>query len=92
MKTIWKYETTEDTDIEMKYILNSLTGKCKVVLISSDNTVNIIFENADNSQNTDYSTTTLHIKSDLNRIKVVADRNTKIEFDFVIDDGKFIEL
>lgn len=69
-----------------------MTGKCKVVLISSDNTVNIIFENADNSQNTDYSTTTLYIKSDLNRIKLVADRNTKIEFDFVIDDGKFIEL
>lgn len=78
--------------ILIKYILNSLTGKCKVVLISSDNTVNIIFENADNSQNTDYSTITLHIKSDLNRIKLVADRNTKIEFDFVIDDGKFIEL
>lgn len=92
MDTIWNYEATEDIEIELKYILNAMSGKCKIVLISPDNTVNTIFENVNNSQSNDYSTTTLQLKQGINRIKLVADKDTKIQFDFSIENGTFNEL
>ena len=92
MDTIWNYEATEYIEIELKYILNAMSGKCKIVLTSPDNTVNTIFENANNSESNDYSTTTLQLKQGLNRIKLVADKDTKVQFDFSIEDGTFNEL
>ena len=88
MDTIWNFDTEEDTVIDITYTLNVSSGKIKLVLISPEGEVSVIAEC--DSEMTD--TSTLNIEKGNNRIKIVADENTKFGIDIYISEGAFKEL
>lgn len=92
MDTIWTYESDEDKELDMIYLINVTRGKLKLVLISPDNSVTNIIERTNQSDIISYATNTLHIKKGLNRIKIVADKDTSAELDITIPDGNLKEL
>lgn len=92
MDTIWIYEATEDTKIDMRYLLTVQKGKVKLVLISPDKSLTTLVESTNKSDLKDYATNKLFIKKGLNRIKFVADENAKFDFDIIITEGEFQEL
>lgn len=92
MDTIWTYESDKDMELDMTYLLNVVSGKLKLVLISPDSSVTTLIERSKESEVVDYATNTLQIKKGLNRIKIVANKNTSIEFNIIIPNGEFKEL
>lgn len=92
MDTIWTYESDEDKELDMTYLINVTSGKLKLVLISPDNSVTNIVERTNQSDVIDYATNTLYIKKGLNRIKIVAGKDTGAELDITIPNGDFKEL
>lgn len=92
MDTIWTYESDKDTQIDMKYKIKVTSGKVKLVLISPDATTTTLVEITDSSDLNDYAINNLTIKKGENRIKMVAGKNTKLEFEISIEEGEFIEL
>lgn len=92
MDTIWTYESDKDMELDMTYLLNVISGKVKLVLIAPDSSVTNLIEATKESEVIDYVTNTLQIKKGLNRIKIVADKNTSLEFDISIPNGEFKEL
>lgn len=92
MDTIWTYESDKDMELDMTYLLNVVSGKLKLVLISPDSSVTTLIERSKESEVVDYATNTLQIKKGLNRIKIVANKNTSIEFNIIIPNGQFNEL
>lgn len=92
MDTIWTYESEEDRNLDMTYLLNVETGKVKLVLISPDNSITNIIERTNESEITNYATSTIQIKKGLNRIKIVAGKKSSGEFDIKMPYGKFMEL
>lgn len=79
-------------DVDITYLLKVSNGKAKFVLISPDNTTTLIVESNNESELKDYATNTLQIKKGINRIKLVAGKNTISEFDISIPNGRFQEL
>lgn len=92
MDTIWTYEADKDTMLDITYLLNVSSGKSKLVLIYPDSSVTTIIETTKDSEVVDYATNPLQIKKGLNRIKIVADENTSLEFNISIPNGEFKEL
>lgn len=92
MDTICTYESDKDIELDMTYLLNVVSGKLKLVLISPDSSVTTLIERNKESEVVDYATNTLQIKKGLNRIKMVANKNTNIEFNIIIPNGEFKEL
>lgn len=92
MDTIWTYESDEDMELEMTYLLNVKSGKLKLVLIYPDNSVTNLIETTNKSDISSYATNKLQIKKGLNRIKIVAGKDTSAEFDITIPYGNFEEL
>ena len=92
MDTIWTYEADDDMELDIKYLLNLKAGKVKLVLISPDNSVTNIIEEINQSDANDYAVNTMKIKKGLNRIKIVAGKNTSIEINVVISNGNFEKL
>ncbi len=90
MDTIWCFDATEDTTIDITYSIKVFSGKMKLVLINRKGEVSVVaecdFEMAEPVQNM------LNIERGDNRIKIVADENTKFDIDISISDGKFEEL
>ena len=92
MDTIWSYESDEDKELDIKYLLNVNSGKFKLVLISPDNDITNIIERTKESEIKNYATNNIKIKKGLNRIKLVAAKKSKGEFDIKISNGNFKEL
>ncbi|GAA4653148.1 hypothetical protein GCM10023142_02860 [Anaerocolumna aminovalerica] len=92
MDTIWTFNSEEDTEIDMTYLFKVSRGKAKLVLISPDETLTTLIETTKNSDAKDYAVNQIPIKKGLNRIKLVAANNAKIEFDININYGTFDEL
>ena len=92
MDTIWTYESDEDIELDMTYLLTVISGKLKLVLISPDNSVTTLIETNNKSDVVDFATNTLQIKKGINRIKMVAGKNTSLEFNINIPNGEFEEL
>jgi len=92
MDTIWTYEAEEDIELDMTYLLNVISGKAKLVLISPDSSLTTLIEVTNESEVTDYATNVLSIKKGLNRIKIVAGENTELNFDITIPSGEFQEI
>jgi hypothetical protein len=92
MDTIWAYEADKDTMLDITYLLNVSSGKSKLVLIYPDSSVTTIIETTKDSEVVDYATNPMQIKKGLNRIKIVADENTSLEFNISIPNGEFKEL
>lgn len=91
METIWSFISEEDMDIELSGEMSVASGKAKLVLILPDNTLVLLAEQDSTSDNTEISQT-FSIKKGLNRIKVVAEKNTKLDLDISSTDGEFYEL
>ena len=92
MDTLWTYDAKEDEDIDITYLITVISGKVKIVLITPDKTVSTIVENTSKSELNDYATNTLHIKKGMNRIKIVAEKNTDVELDITIPNGDFQKI
>lgn len=89
MDTIWTYDADEDITIDMIYKLDVKKGKVKLVLISPDKTVTDLIEISEDGDIKDYCTNKVYIKQGENRIKMVAGKDTSLEFDIQISKGEF---
>ena len=69
---------------------NVISGKAKLVLINPKGEVSVI-EECD-SEMTAPIKSNLNIENGENRIKIVADKNTKFDIDVSISEGEFKEL
>ncbi|WP_454054640.1 50S ribosomal protein L7ae [Clostridium sp. Marseille-Q7071] len=87
--TIWTYESDEDFDLQVPYILSVKSGKAKIVLISPDNTVVTLVENTAKSSVEGNTTLTIPIKKGINRIKLVGYKKADIELELHIEKGTF---
>ena len=90
MDTIWFLDAKEDKELDMTYTLNVISGKAKLVLINPKGEVSVI-EECD-SEMTAPIKSNLNIENGENRIKIVADKNTKFDIDVSISEGEFKEL
>ena len=87
--TIWKYESSEDFDLEVPYTLSVKSQKAKIVLISPDNTVVTLVENTDKATIEGKTTIAVPIKKGTNRIKLVGYDKADIDVELHIDQGEF---
>lgn len=87
--TIWTYESNSDIDLKVPYILSVKSGKAKIVLISSDNTVVSLVENTDKATMKGTTSLTVPIKKGNNRIKVVGYEKADINIELHIEKGTF---
>ena len=90
MDTIWVFDVKEDMTLDIIYTLNVSSGSAKIVLINPDGEVEVIAEC--DSEMTELVQSTLDVKSGNNRIKIVANQNTKFDADIMIPEGEFKEL
>lgn len=92
MDTIWTFDSEEDTKIDMTYMFKVTNGKAKLVLVSPDDTLTTLVETTKDSEVNDDTVNQISVKKGLNRIRLVAANNAKIEFDINIDYGTFDEI
>ncbi len=90
MDTIWAMDAEKDTALDITYTLNVFSGKMKLVLINSEGEISIIAEC--DTEMTEPVQSTLNIEKGNNRIKIVADENTKFDIDISISEGDFENL
>lgn len=90
MDTIWVFDAEEDTSADITYTVNVSSGKVKLVLISPKGEVSVIAEC--DTEMTEPVQSTLQTESGNNRIKIVADRNTKFDIEIAISEGEFKKL
>ena len=90
MYTIWSFNATEDTAVDITYSLNVFAGKMKLVLINDDGEVTVVTEC--DFEMTEPVEHILNVESGNNRIKIVADENTKFDIDISISEGEFEEF
>ena len=91
METIWSFTSDEDMDIELSGEMSIKSGKAKLVLILPDNTL-ILLAEKDFASNSNEITQTFSVKQGLNRIKIVAEKNTELDLVLASTDGDFQEL
>ena len=90
-RTIWRYNANSDAEITISYLLSVTEGgKAKLVLISPDDEVIVLAENADNTVNTEMQTQTVSIKKGLNRIKIVGYEAPRLELELHVDAGTVV--
>lgn len=90
--TIWRYESSEDFDLQVPYTLSVKSGKAKIVLIVPDNTVVTLIENTDQATIEGTTTLTVPIKKGTNRIKVVGYKKSDIDIELHIEKGTFEKI
>lgn len=90
METIWSFSSKEDKEVDITYYLNVYSGRLKMVLISPDGELNII-EECD-AETPGLLQSTLNIQSGVNRIKLVADKDTKFDIEVNIAEGDFLKI
>lgn len=90
MDTIWCFDATEDTTIDITYSIKVFSGKMKLVLINRKGDVSVVAEC--DSEMAEPVQNMLDIERGDNRIKIVADENTKFDIDISISEGKFEKL
>ena len=90
-RTIWRYKADHDFDLTISYLLSvSEGGKAKLVLISPDDKVTTIIENADNTVYDEMKTKSIALKKGVNRIKIVGQEKPKFELKLHIEEGRYI--
>ena len=88
-KTIWRHNAASDVDVTFSYSLSVTSGgKAKLVLITPDDEVIVLIENADNTQYTDLQSQTVSLKAGKNRIKIVGYDAPKFELKLSADAGQ----
>jgi len=90
MDTVWSFNATEDSTVDIIYSLKVFSGKVKLVLINNEGE---IFDIAEcDSEMAEPAQNMLNIKSGNNRIKLVTDENTKFDIEISISEGEFETL
>lgn len=79
-----------DATVDVTYSLKVFSGKVKLVLINNEGEVFVIAEC--DSEMTEPAQNMLNIESGNNRIKLVADENTKFDIEISISEGEFEKL
>lgn len=92
METIWTYEAVEDMELDIAYLVTVYSGKAKLVLIAPDDTLTIISEASPETKGTALTEDIISIKAGKNRIKIVAEKNTKLDIQLTIPQGEFHEM
>lgn len=87
MDTVWKYRAKEDSELEILYSLNVVSGKAKLVHIAPDKTVTPIAEATPDTNISELVKDVLPIQKGLNRIKIVAGEGTKLDIVLEIQEG-----
>ena len=88
MGEIWEFDAPKDLDVKIESQITVSSGKAKLVLIDPDDTVTILKEyTADSKAEQKYSET-FRVKKGHNRMKLVAGKDTQIEFDISVDQGE----
>ena len=88
-KTIWRYETKNETDVTLSYLLFVTNGgKAKLVLITPDDEVIILSESTDNTGNSEMQSQTVSLKPGNNRIKIVGYDAPKFNLELQISVGQ----
>lgn len=90
METIWSYSSEEDKEVDISYNLSVYSGKLKMALITPDGEVNVIEECDAEMKEPLHST--LNIQSGVNRIKLVAGKDTKFDIEVAIAEGDFLKI
>lgn len=92
MDTIWTYNAEKNEEVEISYLLSVTKGKAKLVLINSNEELETIIENKDNTQPTDMNSKKLSLTKGENRIKLVAQDNAQIELKINISKGELTKV
>lgn len=90
MIKLWELEAEEDAEITMEYTLHVTKGNVKLVLISPDGTVSTLVEKTGESPDDGADSLKVPVKAGENRIKIVGDKNSGVEFELSMDEGKFV--
>jgi len=91
-KTVWSYTAKNDGDVTFSYSLSvSDGGDAKLVLITPDDEVIILAENADNTESDEMQSQTVSLKKGKNRIKVVGYDNPKLNLVLSVDAGELAD-
>lgn len=90
--TIWRYESSEDLNLQVPYTLSVKSEKAKIVLISPDNMVVTLIENTDQATIEGTTTLTVPIKKGTNRIKIVGYKKSDVDIELHIDKGTFEKI
>lgn len=92
MDTVWTYDAAEDVSAELSYFVSVYNGKMKLVLIAPDNSLTTIAEITPETKLEDSLNDTINLKKGKNKIKVVAEKDTKLDIELSIPMGEFEEL
>lgn len=90
METVWTYASDTDQEVPISYSMNVYSGKLKIVLITPDGEVDIIEECTANASAS--AEGTLNVQNGNNRIKLVADKDTKFDIEISIEEGDFSKI
>jgi len=90
MDTIWVLDAEKDAALDITYTLHVFSGKMKLVLINAKGEISMIAEC--DTEMKEPVQSTLNIEKGNNRIKIVADENTKFDIDLSISEGSFKNL
>ena len=90
MDTIWSFSSEENIEVDIIYNISVYSGKLKMVFISPDGEINIIRE-CDSKMEAPVQNT-LNIQDGENRIKLVADKDTKFDIEVSIKEGDFSRI
>lgn len=91
METIWSFTAEDDMGIELSGEMAVQSGKAKLVLILPDSTLTVLAEK-DSATESNEITQTLSVKKGLNRIKIVAEKNTKVDLEISSTGGEFKKM
>ena len=87
-RTIWSYNALSDVDITVSYSLSVTDGgKAKLVLITPDDEVITLVENADKTQTGDLQSKTVSLQAGKNRIKIVGYDSPRFDLKLSVEEG-----
>ena len=90
METIWSYSSEKDEEVDITYRLSVYSGKLKMALITPDGEVCII-EECD-TEMIEPLQSTFNIQTGVNRIKLVASKDTRFDMEVSIAEGDFCKI
>lgn len=88
MGKIWEFDAPRDMDVKIESRIKVVSGKAKLVLIYPDDTLSVLKEYEADSEKAQEFSDTFQVKKGKNRIKLVAGKDTQIEYEISIDQGK----
>lgn len=86
--TVWRYQTEEESQIELSCLLSATHGKAKLVLIQPDGTLYTLVESTAASDDIPLNTTLVLPKGE-SRLKLVAADDAQIELRLFLDVGDY---